>query len=221
MALSPKFAGQRMIPVLSNLTPNLSTKPLHTLELYLDYVCPFSEKLFNTVYTDIIPWLARDERLSGRTQVIFRHQIQPWHPSSTLVHEAALAVLRLDSSKFWEFSQALFAESRSFYDISIVSETRNQTYARLAKIAARSGISENAMMDLLSIPETSGKDGQLNSGNGVTNDLKVMIKMARLSSIHVSPSVLWDGVLEGNVSSSWTAEQFKQWLESKIITEKS
>jgi len=28
----------------------------------------------------------------GKVKVIFRPQVQPWHSSSTLVHEAALAV---------------------------------------------------------------------------------------------------------------------------------
>lgn len=43
-----------------------------------------------------------------KTQVIFRHQVQPWHPSSTLVHEAALAVGILAPHRFWEFSHVSF-----------------------------------------------------------------------------------------------------------------
>jgi protein-disulfide isomerase len=41
-------------------------------------------------------------------QVIFRQQVQPWHPTSTLLHEAALAVERVDKSRFWDFSDVLF-----------------------------------------------------------------------------------------------------------------
>lgn len=41
MALPPKFAGHRLtFPGLATST-TLST-PSHTLELYLDYVCPYS-----------------------------------------------------------------------------------------------------------------------------------------------------------------------------------
>ena len=43
MAVPPKFIGHRL--VLANpASPSASSvdAPLHTLELYLDYVCPFS-----------------------------------------------------------------------------------------------------------------------------------------------------------------------------------
>lgn len=96
MALAPKFAGQRFA-ALSNPSP-----ALHTLELYLDYVCPFSAKMFNTVYNSVFPLLK--SKYSNKVQILFRQQIQPWHPSSTLVHEAAVGVLKVDEGKFWEFS---------------------------------------------------------------------------------------------------------------------
>jgi hypothetical protein len=95
MALAPKFAGQRFSAA--------STPALHTLELYLDYVCPFSAKMFNTVHTSVFPLI--QQKYSSKVQVIFRQQIQPWHPSSTLVHEAGAAVLRLQPTKFWDFSK--------------------------------------------------------------------------------------------------------------------
>lgn len=214
MALPPKFAGHLLIPYSSGLAA--SSQHRHTLELYLDYICPFSEKLFKTFYTQVLPLLTGNSRLAGRLQVVFRHQVQPWHPSSTLVHEAAVAVLRVDGGKFWKFSEALFAESRSFYDISVVSETRNQTYARLAAIAGKVGVSESEILKLLTIMDKPGKDGSLNVGNGTTNDMKLLIKMARLSGVHVSPTVLWDGIVESSISSSWTSEQWMQWLEYNI-----
>jgi len=45
MALAPKFAGQKLA---SN---SIQPKAVHTLEIYLDYVCPFSAKIFKTVYS--------------------------------------------------------------------------------------------------------------------------------------------------------------------------
>lgn len=95
MALAPKFAGQKFT------ASNAPT--LHTLELYLDYVCPFSLKLFNTVYTSVFPLIR--QKYASKVQILFRQQIQPWHPSSTLVHEAGVAVLKLQPNKFWEFSK--------------------------------------------------------------------------------------------------------------------
>lgn len=72
--------------------------------------------------------------------MIFRQQIQPWHPSSTLVHEAGYAVLKLKPDAFYPFSAALFAEQTAFFDVNVVNETRNNTYKRLAKIAASVGV---------------------------------------------------------------------------------
>lgn len=58
------------------------------------------------------------------------------------------------------------------------------------------------MYDLLAISDKPGEGGALNSGNQVTNDLKVMVKMARLVGIHVSPTVVFDGVVANDISSS-------------------
>ena len=100
MALAPKFAGQRFLAGSS--TSSGSTSAVHTLELYLDYVCPFSAKMFSTVYNSVFP--IGEKKYPQKVQFIFRQQIQPWHPSSTLVHEAGVAVLKTKPEAFWKFS---------------------------------------------------------------------------------------------------------------------
>ncbi|KAE9368497.1 hypothetical protein N431DRAFT_347980 [Stipitochalara longipes BDJ] len=206
MALAPKFAGQKFSA--------LNAPTLHTLELYLDYVCPFSQKMFNTVYSSVIPLIK--QKYASKVQILFRQQIQPWHPSSTLVHEAGVAVLKLEPGKFWEFSKALFDDAKSFYDVNVVNETRNQTYQRLSKIGAKVGISEQKMFDLLKISDKPAEDGSLNTGNKVTNELKVLVKMNRMQGIHVTPTVVFDGVVENGISSSFSGEQWEEWLEKNI-----
>lgn len=45
MALPPKFKAFRLALTGSNAagsTPDAEPEPLHTIELYLDFVCPFS-----------------------------------------------------------------------------------------------------------------------------------------------------------------------------------
>ncbi|KAK5663779.1 hypothetical protein OQA88_4210 [Cercophora sp. LCS_1] len=217
MALPPKFAGHRLL--LSPPSATSSANP-HTLELYLDYVCPFSAKLFNTVYTSVLPSLS-SQPLAAPLQVIIRQQIQPWHPSSTLTHEAAVAVQRLtnaDPTKFWAFSAALFAAQKDYFDVNVVHEARNDTYRRLAKLAASSvGVSEDDVYKLLAVPDKPAEDGSLNIGNGVTNDIKVIVKMARLTGVHVSPTVLFNGVVAGEFSSGWTKEQWVEWLGKSVV----
>ncbi|KAK3335975.1 thioredoxin-like protein [Cercophora scortea] len=217
MALAPKFKGQRLLFSTAPASTGAAPEPLHTVELFLDYVCPYSAKMFNTIHTTIAPAIRADPTLASRVQFLFRNQVQPWHPSSTLAHEASLAVLRLVPEKFWDFSAALFREQKAFFDVAVVGETRNETYKRLAALAAESvGVDADEVYKLLAIPVTAAEDGSLNVGNAVTNDLKVVVKMARLVGVHVSPTVIFDGVVANDVSSGWTLEQWLAWLGKNV-----
>jgi protein-disulfide isomerase len=181
----------------------------------LDYVCPFSQKMFKTIYqTSLRKTLL--EKYGGRVVTIFRQQIQPWHPSSTLVHEAGYAVQKVDSSKFYDFSEKLFDQQKDFFDISVVNETRNFTYKRLANIASSVGVDGSKVFKLLEISDKPGEDGGLNSGNGVTDDVKVQVKANRLTGVHVTPTVVFDGVVNNEISSGWSVEQWEEWLEKNI-----
>lgn len=131
-------------------------------------------------------------KYADKVQLIFRNQIQPWHPSSTLVHEAGAAVLQTSPDKFWDFSKALFDKQEDYFDVSVVNEARNQTYSRLSKLAGGVGIDEKKIYSLLEISDKPGDDGSKNSGNGVTNDIKLLTKANRLTGVHVTPTVLFN-----------------------------
>jgi protein-disulfide isomerase len=216
MSLAPKFAGQKLAfstPAATGAVP----PTVHTLELFLDYVCPYSAKQFNTIYHVVAPLIRSSPKWSANVQFIIRQQIQPWHPSSTLTHEAAVAVLQLAPEKYWDFSDALFKDQKAYFDVNVVNESRNQTYRRLAKLAATVGVDETAVYDRLAIPDKAADDGSLNVGNKVTNDLKVLVKIARLVGVHVSPTVIFDGVVTNDISSGWTKEQWEEWLTKNIV----
>ena len=181
----------------------------------LDYVCPFSAKMFHTIYTTRLRKTLL-ETYGNNLVTIFRQQIQPWHPSSTLVHEAAYAVQKLDNTKFYDFSNALFEQQKDFFDVSLVNETRNATYRRLAKIAGSVGVNEDKVYGLLEISDKPGEDGSLNAGNGVTNDVKVQVKANRMTGVHVTPTVVFDGVVSNEISSGWTVEQWEEWLAKNV-----
>ncbi|RPB27112.1 hypothetical protein L211DRAFT_834789 [Terfezia boudieri ATCC MYA-4762] len=200
MAVAPKFA----YAILKAPAP-----VVHTLELYLDYTCPFSKKLFNQFYQNVFPVI--QDKYPGKVQCIFRHQIQPWHPSSTLVHEAALAVGLVAPEKFWEYSQILFNNQSDFFDAAVLNETRNQTYKRLASLASPLASTDD-IYSKLEITNSS-----LNNGNKVTNDLKLHIKEARLRSIHISPTVLFNGNVDNSISSGWSVDQWQEWLGKNIV----
>lgn len=58
----------------------------------VDYVCPFSAKIALAIDSVLKPLFAPGGKYDGKVKVIFRNQVQPWHASSTFVHEAGLAV---------------------------------------------------------------------------------------------------------------------------------
>jgi len=163
---------------------------------------------------------------------IFRCQVQPWHPSSTLTHEAALAVGMLAPGAFWTYSRLLFEHQKEYFDANVVNETRNQTYRRLAKLAgqleaevkkdADKGVEvprgiEEKVYQMLEISDKPDKDGGLNTGNQITDALKAQIKAARLVGVHVSPTVIFDGVVRGEISSSWDEGQWEEWLGENAL----
>ena len=112
--------------------------------------------------------------------------------------------------------KALFDDSKSFYDVNVVHETRNKTYERLAKIGAKVGIDEQELFKLLWIDDKPASDGSLNTGNAVTNELKVLVKMNRMQGVHVTPTVVFDGVIDNSISSSFTPDQWAEWLEKNV-----
>ena len=217
MALQPSFSGQ-LLPLHDSKPPKpgqIVTVP-HTLELFLDYVCPFSAKQFLLFYKDVVP-LIKSKYTNPGVNVIFRQQIQPWHPSSTLVHEAGAAVLKLAPEKFWDFSKVLFEKQKEYFDVNVVHETRNETYKRLSKLAAEAtGVDEGKYLDLLKISDKPGEDGSLNTGNKVTDDIKYITKTNRRVGNHVTPTVVFNGWPAGDISSSWTKEQWEKWLEKNV-----
>jgi len=182
----------------------------------LDYVCPYSAKIFATIQKSVRPLIEKKYSKPG-VRLIFRQQIQPWHPSSTLVHEAGAAVLKTAPAQFWSFSELLFQHQKEYFDVNVVKESRNQTYERLAKLAGQiEGVEETKIYSLLQVSDKPGEDGSLNIGNGVTDDVKLMVKANRLTGVHVTPTVLFNGVEERSISSGWTAEQWEEWLEKNV-----
>ena len=42
------------------------------------------------------------------------------------------------------------------------------------------------------------------------------VKFSRQNGIHVSPTVLWDGLVANEISSSWGEKEWKEFLEKKV-----
>ncbi|KAI8144489.1 thioredoxin-like protein [Fennellomyces sp. T-0311] len=200
MALAPQFAGHRLGSISAP----------HTLEVYLDYVCPFSAKIYKRIREQVWPFV--EQTYPNKVQFIFRQQIQPWHATSTLVHEAALAVEKLDESKFYPFSDILFAHQQEFFDEAVETKSRRELIAELAKLAESVGVPSDKFTELIA----NGTGEPKNHGNSISNDLKLAIKLGRQNGIHVSPTALFDGLQDNSVSSGWELDQWKEFFKSKL-----
>ncbi|KAF9025876.1 hypothetical protein BDZ89DRAFT_1102199 [Hymenopellis radicata] len=177
----------------------------HTLEIFLDYVCPFSAKMALAI-----------DSYDGKVKAIIRLQVQPWHGASTFTHEAALAVARVSPDAFWPFSLALFKQQGDYFDIPTSTLTPLQIREKLANLAASldsklwSGDAGAKFKDLLTLKSSP------NGGVAVTDDLKYTIKFSRQNGIHVSPTVLWDGLIANEISSSWGEKEWTDFLAAKV-----
>ncbi|KAJ3133176.1 hypothetical protein HK100_004587 [Physocladia obscura] len=190
-----------------------SVSATNKIEAFLDYTCPFSKRFFDRVYNDVIPWA--DQEHPGKFAFQFRHQVQPWHPQSTLLHEAAIAVQQIDPSKFLPFSSKLFAVvADRWFDNLAYEKSRSEIYGELATFAEESvGIPREQVLSLL---RRKIVEGSKNTGNEVTNVLKLHVRISRQNAIHVSPTVLFNGLIDNNVSSGWDLEQWKAYLTDRL-----
>lgn len=155
----------------------------------------------------------------GKVQFIFRHQIQPWHPQSTFVHEASLAVERLSEDSFFPFATELFRRQKDYFDESIADRSRHEIYGMLSQhlddISEGGATLRGKREEFLSLLRNSQTEPR-NIGNRLTTDLKWHIRFARQQGIHVSPTVLWNGLVENKVSSSWSLDDWKEWFHSYL-----
>ncbi|GAA5945518.1 hypothetical protein JCM3775_004186 [Rhodotorula graminis] len=215
MALAPQFATHRIAG---------SPTAAHTLELFLDIVCPFSRKQLQGVRDHLVP-LIDSPKLADHLSVIVRQVPQPWHASSTLVHEAALAASKVfvDSSSSATYSDpdvkhawktyfyALIDGQDAYYDEPCATESPNDTRARLADLAASTiGVDRQQFLDAISV-------GKGNGGTPVTADLKLQIKFARARAVHVTPTVFLDGLAEPSISSSFSGDDWRQFVNDKVL----
>ena len=182
MTLAQKYSHFLIIP-----SPESSLKSrIHTVEVFLDLICPFSKKMFMTL-------------MKSNIQFIFRPQIQPWHPQSALLHYAVMAVGINNPVQVISALLALYNASDLFQDIKVQSLSPNEVYIEIASVLAKNGVEfrpSYLLNDLL------------------VQEMKYHIKYSRQLGVHVSPTVYIDGIRDDNFSSSWTVDQWNTYLST-------
>ncbi|GAA5922673.1 uncharacterized protein JCM15063_003385 [Sporobolomyces koalae] len=216
--LAPQFATHRIG----------SPTAAHTLEVFLDLVCPFSKKQLVGIRQHLIPLIEGDDRVRDNLNIVIAQVPQPWHASSTLVHEAALGVSKTlaesRSNSFadkqvvenWQkFFFELMDKQEEYFDEPTANESPAATRGRLADLAVAT-IPELDRSALLKNIST----GQGNSGSAATDLLKLQVKYHRFRAVHVTPTVFLDGLPEPSISSSFSKSDWEKFLQDKILPAK-
>ena len=95
------------VPIGIKITNSLA--PAVVVELFQDVCCPYSKKMFDTVYQSLIPILHK-EALIGNVQFLWQSVPQPWHAQSCCMHEAIMAASILDVEKTATYILNIFNE---------------------------------------------------------------------------------------------------------------
>jgi hypothetical protein len=100
-----------------------------------------------------------------------------------MTHEAALAVERVDPSKFWDYSLTLFANQTRYYDSSTATETRLDMYKRLATLAEENtGLKAEDVLKYLNFePIQVGSAEGHNIGNAVCKSYAMAHSRSRMT----------------------------------------
>lgn len=215
--ISPKYANTHYFyPILK-----ASSTPPHVVNLYLDYNCVFSAKLYKKFHEDVIPSL--NAKHPDKFQFVFVNVIQPWHPPSSLIHEFAFQFAKLlrenniaDSNKlFWQFSKVIFDNKENVWDSNTADLTRNQSYDKFYDfISAKLTLpfSKEQLLQGLQIKSQP----PANNGNEATNDIKYFTKYLRGVGVHVTPTVSVDGIVVPTVESSTEIDKLVEIFESHL-----
>lgn len=224
--ISPKYSTTHYFYPITEFASAIAVP--HTVNLYLDYNCRFSARMFFKLKDSVIPKL--EAKYPKKFQFVFVNVIQPWHPTSTMLHEFSLVLAKLlrDSpsttvsanSIFWEFSALIFKNKEQFYDEGSVNLTRNEIYESIADLPGFDSLGlpfgKEAILDQLRITAVKDPKDATNLGNGASLDVKYFTKYLRGVGVHVTPTVSIDGIVNPSISSGDDIEKLVETIATSI-----
>ena len=190
MSIKSAFAKSHILKPNSLIKSNPDA-PINTVELYLDYACRFSLKIFDR-------WskggLFDEKFLSEHNiQIRFNNVPQPWHLRSIPIHNVGLAVARYQPESFWDYSLQLFKDAKETWDDNLNGSTPEEFNNILATHANKyTGINQDLVLAYL-----NDKD----EGKARIPDLKYFVRYHRTVGAHVTPTVAINGIIVNNIES--------------------
>lgn len=210
MGLNSKYNASHVMP--------LTTGP-NEIELFGDYNCPFAGRLFKRVEDELVPELIA-RGLDAKYHIKFVNVVQPWHGfQSSVLHETALAVARLNPQEFWKASRCLYDNIEMFYDSEIYNWSKSQLVDKVASLLAGNveGVSKEDLVALVETSKPNPDGGPNNAGSAMVKDLKYFTRYARTIGIHMTPSVVINGIYIPSIESSTSIDDIIKVFESQTL----
>jgi len=154
-----------------------------------------------------------DWKAPNSIQFLHYQYPQPWHAPGAYAAEVSLAVELVDPSKYLATCQHFFEQQQDLcFDCVSYGMTRADMYAKLAAAAAdATGVDAAAVYEKVQFLGTSP-----NAGNAVGQLVKWYAKHGRKNGIHVTPTVLVNGIEEPSISSGWSLDAWSEYLDGKL-----
>lgn len=127
---------------------------------------------------------------------------QPWHTQSSVLHRALAAISLAKPETTWAYLGALYEGAQNWSDAETENLSENQMLEKLAQLAESvAGIAPEGFIALC-------------KSSDVVNTLKAHARYARQNSLHVTPSLLFNGCKVADFSSSWTMDDWVNFLQN-------
>ena len=181
--------------------------PLNTLELYLDYGCPFCLLIFDKWKQG--GFFNEDLLTKHKLQIKFVNVPQPAILRSTPLHNVSLAVARYKPTEFWEYSLQLFKDAKETWNNNFNGNSPDEFNKILAIHANKyTGIEIQLAYDYL-----SDKD----EGKNRTSDLKYFIRYSRTIGVIYTPTVAINGIVVNDISSETSLEKVVEIIKQNTL----
>uniref|UniRef100_A0A0G4HKH1 Thioredoxin-like fold domain-containing protein n=1 Tax=Chromera velia CCMP2878 TaxID=1169474 RepID=A0A0G4HKH1_9ALVE len=164
-------------------------------------MCPFSVKFYKTMRKDVLPKFGDDMKL-----VVYNY-VQTWHWTSAVMAKASIAAGQLAPSRYFDAFDVL-ADLREKYTEQEMTET---TYSQIVEELGTALSSEPASIPKEDFIQLMDPRNDLHSN--LLTEVKFHTKYGRQNSIHITPTVLINGLVDNSISSSMSAEDWSRRLE--------
>ncbi|ORX33510.1 hypothetical protein BD324DRAFT_639621 [Kockovaella imperatae] len=194
------------------------------LEVYLCPTCPFSGKIARALSANVLPLITKGGKYEGRVSLIPRLYPQPFHYTAQFQCEALVWIGTKYPELYWDYFLQIYEHIEEFGNVPAQNMTPLQTREKLFSIAQTllekngklKGPASQVHASFMDSADAVKRKAGDEYAKAVEAMLKSGVKLGRQNGIHVTPTVLFDGIRDDFVSSSWGKEEWEDYLAKKM-----